>query len=63
MESLIRATAWAMEKPQAYGAFHLSFALIGFVLSLFFAWKFRKLGTKGNRILLTICGVFFKLFN
>ena len=61
MESLIRATAWAMEKPQAYGAFHLSFALIGFVLSLFFAWKFRKLGTKGNRILLTICGVFLAL--
>lgn len=58
MENLMRATAWSMEKPPAYGAFHLSFTFIGLALSLFFAWKLRHLSNKGNRILLTCCGGF-----
>ena len=58
LESFIRATGWPMEKPPAYGAFHLTFTFVGLALSLFFAWKLRKLGNKGNRILLLGIGIF-----
>ncbi len=58
LDNFMRLTAWSMEKPPAYGLFHLSFAFIGFALSVFLAWKLRKLGDKGNRILLMSCGIF-----
>ena len=58
LERFINATAWSMERPAAYGTFHLSFTFIGLVLSFLFAWKLRKLGDKGNKILLMSCGIF-----
>lgn len=58
IDRLMHATAWAMEKPAAYGPFHLLYTLFGLLLSIFLAWKLRKLGDKGNKILLTACGVF-----
>ena len=51
-------TAWGMEKPPAYGAFHLTFTFVGLALSIFAAYKLRKLGDKGNRALLLGCGIF-----
>ena len=58
LDTFMTWTAWSMEKPPAYGLFHLSFAFIGFALSLFFAWKLRNLSDKANRILLLCCGGF-----
>ncbi len=58
LEYLMHATAWPMEKPPAYGAFHLSFTLIGFALSLLLAWKLRNLSKKGSKALLLGCGIF-----
>lgn len=58
LEGFIRATAWAMERPSAYGTFHLSFTFVGLILSFFFAWKLRNIGHKRNRILLSFCGIF-----
>lgn len=47
-----------MEKQPAYGAFHLLFVLIFGAISIFAAWKCRKLGEKGNRRLLLAVGAF-----
>ena len=58
LDGLISATAWGMEKPTAYGPFHLTFSLIGLVLCVLGAWRLRKLSDRGNRILLVGCGVF-----
>ena len=58
LDRLMHATAWAMEKPAAYGPFHLLYTFVGLIVSVFLAWKLRKLGDRGNRILLTVCGVF-----
>ncbi len=58
LDSFMRATAWPMEKPVAYGSFHLICTFVGLVLSVFFAWRLRNIGTKGNRILLTGVGIF-----
>ena len=61
MENLMHATAWAMEKPAAYGTFHLSFTFVGLILSFLLAWILRNSGKKGNRIVLTVCGSFLLL--
>lgn len=58
LDSFMHATAWPMERPTAYGAFHLTFTFVGLVLSVFAAWKLRKIGQKGNRILLIGCSLF-----
>lgn len=66
---LISATAWEMVTPKAYGPFHLTFTVIGFALSVYLAWRFRKIGERGNRILLSgfgaflaVCEVYKQLF-
>lgn len=58
MITFLKNTAWMMEKPKAYGAFHLCFMLIGFVVCGFFAWRLRHLGEKGNRRVLLTVGIF-----
>ncbi len=58
LRDLIEATAWEMEKPKAYGTFHLTFTLVGFVLCVFLAWRLRNLGEKGSRRLLLGVGAF-----
>ena len=58
LEHMICATAWTMTPPAAYGPFHLGFTFVGFALSVFFAYRLRKLGDKGNRIFLLCCGLF-----
>ncbi len=61
LDELMTATAWPMERPTSYGTFHLSFAFIGLALSIILAWKLRKLGDRGNRILLLFCGIFLAI--
>lgn len=58
LADLMHITAWSMERPAAYGAFHLTFTFVGLLLSFFLAWRLRKLGDKGNRIFLMGCGIF-----
>lgn len=43
-----------MNKPEAYGAFHIITTLILLSLSLFLAWHFRKSNDKQNRLILGI---------
>lgn len=58
LQALMDATAWKMVKPAPYGIFHLSFMVVGFLLSAVAAFKLRKLGDKGNRRLLIGIGIF-----
>ena len=58
IEKLIHATAWSMDKPPAYGAFHLLFVLFGFSAAIFVAYKLRNLGDKGHRVLMLGIGLF-----
>ena len=50
--------AWEMERPKAYGAFHLIFAIVGISLAVFAAWKLRKLSDKGHRRVLLFVSLF-----
>lgn len=58
LSEFIQATAWEMTPPEAYGPFHLTFTFVGIALCAFAAWKLRKLGDKGNRIMLMSLGFF-----
>ncbi len=55
---LLYMSAWPMEPPKAYGAFHLCFTLAGFALCAFGAWKLRNIDEKKSRILLLSVGLF-----
>lgn len=61
IDAFMHATAWAMEKPAAYGPFHLIYTFVGLLLSFLLAWKLRNLGKTGNRVLLTVCGAFLAI--
>lgn len=58
LNDLMTLTAWPMEKPAAYGPFHLIFTAVGLMLSILLAWRFRNTGAKGNRVILLACGIF-----
>ena len=58
LDTVIEATAWPMTKPPAYGAFHLSFTVIGIALCLLLAYKLRNVSEKGNKIVLFSAGTF-----
>ena len=62
IDAFMHATAWAMEKPAPYGAFHLTYTFVGLIVSILLAWKLRNLSDKGNRIFLTVCGVILVVF-
>ena len=61
LKHFIEATAWTMEKPKAYGAFHLIFTFVGLAVCILLAYVLRKTGKRGNRIVLTSVGVFLLL--
>ncbi len=58
LECFIEATAWTMEKPKAYGPFHLIFTFVGLAVCVLLAYLLRNTGKKGNRIVLVSVGVF-----
>lgn len=58
LENFLQLTAWEIIKPKPYGLFHIGFMAVGFLLCGFAAWKLRRLGDRGNRILLLSCGIF-----
>lgn len=61
IRDILSLTAWEMEVPKAYGPLHLSFFLIGLVVSLLLAWRFRKAGEGGNRAVILTVGIFLAL--
>lgn len=61
LKNMINATAWGMEKPAAYGAFHLIFTFVGIALCVLIAYALRKVGEKGNRIFLIGIGAFLMI--
>ena len=58
IEAAMAFTAWEMEKPRAYGPFHITLTVIGVFLCIFLARKFRNLGERGSRRLLFSVGMF-----
>lgn len=58
LDAFFSTTAWTMERPPAYGAFHILFVLIGFALSFLIAWKLRTLSDRGKKIVLLTIGIF-----
>lgn len=58
LSDILHATAFEMTPPTAYGAFHLTFAIVGFAVSLLLAWKLRNIGGKRCRILIFSVGAF-----
>ena len=58
LDRFIEFTAWEMTKPKAYGPFHLIFTFLGVALCLLLAWKLRRLGERGNKILLISVSLF-----
>lgn len=58
LDQFIEFTAWEMTKPKAYGPFHLVFTFVGIAICLLLAWRLRKIGEKGNKILLIAVSIF-----
>lgn len=61
LDSFMDMTAWEITKPRAYGPFHLIFTFVGIALCAFLAWRLRKVGEKGNKIVLLSVGIFLML--
>ena len=58
LKEILSATAWEMEVPPAYGAFHIGFVLIGFFVCFSLAYLLRNLTERGNKILFLCVGLF-----
>ena len=58
LDSFFEAMAFPIEPPPAYGAFHILFTLIGFVVCGFSAWKLRHVSEKAAGCILFVCGFF-----
>lgn len=58
LDQWISATAWKIPTPQAYGVFHISFTLIGFLVCGLLAYRLRNISAKSSRRLLIGVGVF-----
>ncbi len=61
MEAFLHWTAWVMEKPTSYGAFHLVATLLLLTAAVAAAWLLRNTGDRGNRIVLAAVGGFLLL--
>lgn len=61
MESFFYWTAWEMEKPAAYGPFHIIATLVLLTVTVLAAWLLRNTDEKQNRIVLGTVGGFLLL--
>ncbi len=61
LEKFFELTAWPMEKPASYGAFHLGFFFIGLAISILLAYLLRNTTEKQNKIVLVTAGSFLIL--
>ncbi len=62
MKEFFEWTAWAMEKPTSYGAFHIIFTLILLGLAILGAYLLRNTNDKQNRIVLATVGIVLLIF-
>ena len=58
MREFFESTAWPMQKPEPYGAFHLVFTFVGLAVAVLLAYLLRKTNEKQNRAVLLVTGVF-----
>ena len=61
MKAFLQWTAWVMEKPAAYGWFHILSTVILLAVTIFAAWRLRNVSEKGNRVVLGVVGGFLLL--
>lgn len=61
LDTFLHATAWPMEKPEPYGAFHLIFFFVGFAVVFLLACLLRNTNEKQNRAVLLSVGTFLLL--
>ena len=58
MYKILEMTAGTMEPIKAYGLFHIAYFVIGVALSLFIAYKFRKICVKKLNKVIFFIGLF-----
>ncbi len=58
LDELISNTAWTMTPPPAYGAFHLTFSVVGILLCALLARRLAHTDERKNKIILLSAGVF-----
>ncbi len=61
VKEFFEMTAWGMEKPPAYGPFHLIFFFAGLAVSVLLAYLLRNKSEKVFRGVLIGCGVFLMI--
>lgn len=61
LASFMEWTAWGMERPPSYGAFHLIWTAVALLVCVIFAWKLRNVSEKANRWILLSIGIFLIL--
>lgn len=61
LDHFFESIAWTMTPPPAYGAFHILYTLIGFLLCGFIAWKLRNVKEKTASRILFFSGLFLIL--
>lgn len=61
LTKFLTETAWPMEKPVAYGTFHLTFFLVEMAVVVLLAWLLRNTDEKQNRTVLLCSGAFLFL--
>lgn len=61
MVAFFQWTAWEMEKPTAYGWFHILFTLVLLTVAVISAWQLRNTDEKANRLVLGAVGAFLLL--
>ena len=61
LDAFFESVAWPMETPPSYGAFHILFTIIGFIVGAVLAWKLRKVSDKTANKLLFILGFILAL--
>lgn len=69
LNAFMHATAWGMEKPPAYGIFHLCWLILGLLACFGLAWLLRNVKERNHRailigisIFLMVCELYKQLF-
>ena len=61
LTELLRATAWEMETPPAWGTLHVSFFIIGLIIAVSAAFALRHADEKANRRVILTVGIFLAM--
>ena len=61
LDTFFESISWPMEPPPAYGAFHILFTSIGFIVCGLSAWKLRRVNDKVIGFILFACGLILSI--